>query len=109
LIEDAAETSFSAKAFGRHELRIRSDATYYEVYHELQHYRHLKGVGYRKFEKTSEALREQYVYDQLRRSDNLWNRVMRQGERDSAFEYILDKGGNPFSTPSSGVPFPDLP
>jgi hypothetical protein len=109
LILDSTETKFTAKAFGRHELHLRSNPTFYEVYHELQHYRHLKGVGYRAFEKTSETLREQFVYDQLRRSKNLWNNIFNQAERDSAFIYILHKRGNPFSTPMSGFPTPDLP
>ena len=109
LILDSKESTFVAKAFGRHELHLRSDPTFYEVYHELQHYRHLKGVGFRAFAKTSEPLREQYVYDQLRRSRHFWNSILNQKERDDAFLYILTKGGNPISTPLPGFPTPDLP
>ena len=101
LILNCNEAKFVAYAIGTHELYLRPNPTYYEVYHELQHLRHLRGVGYADFSRTSEALREQYVYDQLRRSN--------QAERDNAFQYILHKGGNPMSAPQVGFPKPDLP
>jgi len=41
----------------------------------------------------SEAMREQYVYDQLRLSTNLWQNVLNQAERDNAFLNILLKNG----------------
>jgi hypothetical protein len=104
LIVDSTENKFVARSVGRHQLHLRPDPTLYEVYHELQHYRHLGGVGYSRFSRTSEALREQYVYDQLRLSTNLWQNVMNQAERDNAFIYILLKGGNPVSTPRRGFP-----
>jgi hypothetical protein len=108
LILNCNEAKFVAYAIGTHELYLRPYPTYYEVYHELQHLRHLRGVGYAVFSRTSEALREQYVYDQLRRS-NLWHKVLNQAERDNAFQYILHKGGNPMSAPQVGFPKPDLP
>jgi hypothetical protein len=104
LILNSAENKFVACAVGRHQLHLRPDPTFYEVYHELQHYRHLSGVGYARFSRTGEALREQYVYDQLRLSSNLWQNVLNQAERDNAFLYILLKGGNPVSTPTRGFP-----
>jgi hypothetical protein len=108
LVENAAETRFVANAIGRHRLCLRPKPTFYEVYHELQHFRHLRGVGYAVFSRTSEPVREQYVYDQLRLS-TLWYGVFNQQERDSAFLYILFKNGNPMSTPVAGFPPPDLP
>jgi hypothetical protein len=92
LILDSTENKFVAHSVGRHELHLRPKPTFYEVYHELQHYRHLRGVGYTSFSQTSEALREQYVYDQLRLSTHLWHNVLNQAERDNAFLYILLKG-----------------
>ena len=104
LILNSTENKFVANSVGRHQLHLRPDPTFYEVYHELQHYRHLRGVGYARFSRTSEALREQYVYDQLRLSTNLWQNVLNQAERDNAFLYILLKNGNPMSTPVRGFP-----
>jgi hypothetical protein len=108
LLVNRVETKFVASSIGRHQMHLRIDPTFYEVYHELQHFRHLRGVGYSAFSKTGETFREQYVYDQLRRS-NLWKRVFNQAERDNAFLYILHKGGNPLSTPIAGFPAPNLP
>lgn len=104
LIRNSTEKKFIAQAVGRHRMLLPPDPTYYEVYHELQHYRHLRGVGYARFSRTSEALREQFVYDQLRLSINLWRNVFNDAERNNAFLYILLKGGNPMSTPMRGFP-----
>jgi hypothetical protein len=101
---DSTESKFVANAVGRHQLHLCPNPTYYEVYHELQHYRHLRGVGYARYSKTSAAQREQYVYDQLRLSTNLWQNVLTQEERDNAFLYLLGKGGNPVSTPARAFP-----
>src|ERR1700730_11039378 len=109
LILNSTENKFVAHSIGRHQLHLRPDPTFYEVYHELQHYRHLSGVGFANFSRTSEMPREQYVYDQLRRSTNLWQNVLGQAERDHAFLYILFKKGNPMSMPLPGFPLPDLP
>lgn len=104
LILNSKENKFIAHSVSRHQMYLAPDPTYYEVYHELQHYRHLRGVGYARFSRTSEALREQYVYDQLRLSTNLWRNVFNDAERNNAFLYILLKGGNPMSTPMRGFP-----
>lgn len=104
LILNSTENKFIAQSIGRHQMHLPPDPTYYEVYHELQHYRHLRGVGYARFSRTSEALREQYVYDQLRLSTNLWRKVFNDAERNKAFLYILLKGGNPMSSPMRGFP-----
>jgi len=104
LILNSAENKFVANSIGRHQLHLRPAPTFYEVYHELHHFRHLRGVGYARFSQTSEALREQYVYDQLRLSTNLWQSVLNQTERNNAFLYILLKNGNPMSIPMRGFP-----
>jgi zincin-like metallopeptidase toxin 4 of polymorphic toxin system len=101
---NSTENKFIAHSVGRHQMYLPPNPTYYEVYHELQHYRHLRGVGYARFSRTSEALREQYVYDQLRLNTNLWRNVFNDAERNNAFLYILLKGGNPMSTPMRGFP-----
>ena len=54
--------------------------------------------------QTSETVREQYVYDQLRLSTNLWRKVLSQAERDHAFLYLLLKNGNPMAAPRRGIP-----
>jgi hypothetical protein len=104
LIANSTENKFVAQALGRHQLYLCPDPTFYEVYHELQHYRHLKGVGYARFAQTSETSREQFVYDQLRLSKNLWQHVFNQAERNHAFLYVLLRGGNPMSIPARGFP-----
>jgi hypothetical protein len=109
LLLNSLENKFVANVVGRHQLYLCPNPTYYEVYHELQHYRHLKGVEFANFSRTSVMLREQYVYDQLRRSANLWQNVFGQAERHAAFMYLLSKNGNPMSTPMPGFPLPDLP
>jgi hypothetical protein len=104
LILNSTENKFVAHAVGRHQLHLCPDPTFYEVYHELQHFRHLKGAGYARFAQTSETVREQYVYDQLRLSTNLWRKVLSQAERDHAFLYLLLKNGNPMAAPRRGIP-----
>jgi hypothetical protein len=104
LIRNSADRKFVAHAVGRHQLHLCPDPTFYEVYHELQHYRHVAGVGFARFSRTSETLREQYVYDQLRLNTILWQNVLNQAERDDAFLYILLKNGNPMSTPMRRFP-----
>lgn len=104
LILNSNQMMFGAKAIGRHELHLCPNPTFYEVYHELQHYRHPKGVGYARYSRTTEPLREQFVYDQLRLSKNLWNNIFNRSERDQAFYYLLRKGGNPIALPAAGFP-----
>jgi hypothetical protein len=103
-ILNSTENKFIAQAIGRHQMYLPPDPTYYEVYHELLHYRHLRGVGYARFSRTTEMLREQYVYDQLRLSTNLWRNVFNDAERNNAFLYVLLKGGSPVSVPMRGFP-----
>ncbi len=107
LVENSKSIKFTAQSMGRHKFHLAPNPTEYEYWHERFHLEHLKGVGYADFSRTSEKLREQYVYDQLRLSP-IWNK-MRQDERDSAFNYILNVGGNPMSTPNPNFPAPDLP
>jgi len=109
LIENSSTIKFTAQSIGRHQLHLTLDPTWYEYMHEFYHLQHLKGVGYLQFSKTSEGLREQYVYDQLR-LDPAWTTKMSQQERDSAFNYINSfPNGNCLSTPSTSFPAPDLP
>jgi hypothetical protein len=61
LIGNSTENKFVANAVGRHQSYLCPSPTFYKVYHELQHDRHLRGVGYTRFSQTSELLREQYV------------------------------------------------
>jgi hypothetical protein len=109
LIENGAANKFTARAIGRHQLHLAPSPTWYEYMHEYYHLQHLNGVGYSDFLRTSETLREQYVYDQLR-LDAVWMTKMSQLERDSAFTYINSfPNGNPLSVPSWSFPAPDLP
>jgi hypothetical protein len=70
---------------------IRSDATRYEVLHELGHFEHWLQLG-----KPANAgpLSEQAAYDFLRNNKSRWQ-TLNAEERSHAHFYLLEKGGTP--------------
>jgi hypothetical protein len=86
--------AFRARANGTGEFLLRSNPTRYEVAHEFRHFRDFQRLEFQGYRNLGTVGREQSVYDALRRSRD-WN-LLNQAERDSAFMYILRKGGNPF-------------
>jgi hypothetical protein len=72
---------------------LRSDATEYEVWHELSHYLHCKKIGKKEYMRLKRPTGpEQYVYDQLRGSDRRW-KLLTPNERDHAMWYVEASGG----------------
>jgi len=73
-------------------LRLRADATNYEVFHEMGHFFHWRNDP-EKYSTLSEIEKEQNAYNFVR--EVYWNNLSIE-ERNHAIEYLIDKGGRPW-------------
>lgn len=72
---------------------LRSDATRYEVWHELNHYLHFKKIGQDAYlSLVRPRVPEQYVYDAFRQSTRRWG-LLNIKEHWDAMLYVESKGG----------------
>ncbi len=90
-----ANGAFRSMGDGTAKMYLRSNATRYEVLHELSHFNHLRSVGPTAYQAAGRVAKEQFVYNALK-SNRAWS-TFAQTERDHAFMYILKVGGNPFA------------
>lgn len=78
-------------------LILKSDATEYEVWHELSHYIQYKKLGkesYLELPRTTDFnAPEQYVFDMLENNKRRWAEQLTEEERIHASEYIYRAGG----------------
>lgn len=86
---------FDYNSPGRPTLRLRSNPTEYEVWHELGHYIHYRRIGaeaYRNLSRTAQwNAAEQFVFDMLN-STRRWSKL-NEAEQMHANQYIEDMGG----------------
>mgnify|MGYP000514370310 CR=1 FL=1 len=84
-----ANGGFSARS---RTIYLRSDATRYEVWHELSHFLHSRRIGSEAYLALQRPIRpEAYVYDSLRSSRH-WH-LLNSAEQRHASAYIMKVGG----------------
>jgi hypothetical protein len=74
------------------EIIFRRNATEFEVWHELSHFRHYKTIGPEAYNSLTRVQKEQFVFDMLENSKKRWY-GMSDLERRASIEYILRIGG----------------
>ena len=106
---DSTGSTLPAGGGGRHNARLHSDgsvtstiyvhsnATFYEMAHEVEHALHLTRIGYAKYDSLSKAQREYAVYRAMRNNPQ-WN-TWTKAEQDNAFDQIMLYNG-PEAPPS---------
>jgi hypothetical protein len=88
---DWGPAAFTPLSGGKAMFYIRSDATRYEVLHELGHFKDWLKQGK---PETAGPLSEQAAYDFLRNNKSRWQSLS-EAEKEHAHFYLLQKRGIP--------------